>query len=264
MADIGEFPSPRDLEEMPDFINAMEERPRSIPAPVHEELPLEFDGPRVLPPMSVPTGASVASACPGLSTRPEQDEGDWSGRVAAERPEGPFLDRLPPSEVLPRSGSGGIAGEASTGLPAARLQLSVAMQALDACAAQLRRVSDHDQQLGRSAMDFASLTAEAQGARAEADGLRRDIQRLRGLPRELMLLSNNDLHALQQDLAEALRNVHGELENRSKCCVCRAQEREMVLHPCMHLVLCRACSCRVTSCPLCRRRIESSAPVRVA
>jgi hypothetical protein len=58
--------------------------------------------------------------------------------------------------------------------------------------------------------------------------------------------------------------VHNELENRTKCCVCRFQDREVVLQPCMHLVLCRGCAMRVTLCPLCRRRIETHATVRVS
>merc|ERR1712139_185612 len=113
---------------------------------------------------------------------------------------------------------------------------------------QLRRVAQQD---------FSAYATEAAEARADAESLRRELQRLRGLPRELAPLNNNDLHALQQELSEALRNVHNELENRTKCCVCRSQEREVVLQPCMHLVLCRGCALRVTLCPLCRRKIET-------
>lgn len=207
--------------------------------------------------------AEVEPSRASTSPKPEQDEGDWSGRVAAERPEGPLLDRLPPSEVQPR----GTAQLRSTlpdtsALPAARLQLSVAMQALEVCEAQLRHAAETDSKLRRVAQqDFA---AEAAEARAEVEQLRRELQRLRGLPRELSLLSNNELHVLQQELSEALHNVHYELESRTKCCVCRVQEREVVLHPCMHLVLCRSCTMRVTSCPLCRSPIETHASVRVA
>lgn len=200
----------------------------------------------------------------------EQDEGDWSGRVAAERPDGPLLDRLPPSEVQLRSTPQSSLVPRTTmadsaGVPTARWQLSVAMQALEVCEVQLRRATESDQQLQRVAQhDYAAYAAEEAEARAETEALRRELQRLKGLPRELTPLGNNDLHVLQQELSESLKNVHNELENRTKCIVCHSQEREVVLQPCMHLVLCRACALVVTDCPLCHRRIESHASVRVA
>mmetsp|Transcript_129718 Transcript_129718/g.225367 ORF Transcript_129718/g.225367 Transcript_129718/m.225367 type:complete len:414 (-) Transcript_129718:55-1296(-) len=219
------------------------------------------------------TGCTRADAR-SESRAPVEDEGDWSGRVAAERPEGPLLDRLPPSDVLPRGGAQGTGTRGAprqlscpdgmNGLPTARWQLNVAMQALEVCETQLRRASDSEQQAQTMSHDFKALLAEATEARSEADGLRRDLQRRRGLPRELTLLSTNDLHVLQQELSEALRNVHAELENRTKCCICKTQDREVVLQPCMHLVLCRGCALRVTTCPLCRRHIETHASVRVA
>lgn len=223
---------------------------------------------------SAPASSSSAAGpnaleAPADNRTSAEDEGDWSGRVAAERPEGPLLDRLPPSDMQPRGGAQGAPRQLACldsmhGLPTARWQLNIAMQALEVCETQLRRASDSEQQAQTNSQDFKALLAETVEARTEAENLRRDLQRRRGLPRELTLLSNNDLHVLQQELSEALRNVHAELENRTKCCVCRNQDREVVLQPCMHLVLCRGCALRVTSCPLCRRHIETHASVRVA
>jgi len=206
---------------------------------------------RVLP----PPAAAVAS----VSTHFDHDD-DWSGRVAAERPEDAIQDRVPTYDrqvrVIPHRDF-----VDSSGLPAARRQLSTAMQALKNVDQQLRRVGEGDQQLRRAAQAAATDAADA---RAETEGLRREVQKLKGVPRELTLLSNDQLHALQQDLSESMRNVNAELESRSKCCICRFQEREVVLEPCMHLVLCRACALRVAVCPVCRREIQSAASVRVA
>eukprot|EP00927_Polykrikos_kofoidii_P056034 TRINITY_DN50212_c0_g1_i1.p1 TRINITY_DN50212_c0_g1~~TRINITY_DN50212_c0_g1_i1.p1 ORF type:complete len:327 (-),score=58.66 TRINITY_DN50212_c0_g1_i1:58-1038(-) len=224
--------------------------------------------------LSIPTEVTqtvAATPAPGLArafaptkrastARGSQDGGDWSGRVAAEHIEGRLLDRLPLGEVQQRIASVG-PQEDFVGLVAARRQMAVAVQALRNCEAQLRRASEGDQSLRKSAQAAA---AEAAQSRAEADGLRRDIQRLKGVPRELAALTNDQLHVLQQDLSEAMRNVHAELENRSKCCICRFQERDVVLQPCMHLVLCRGCAKRVVLCPLCRREIESIASVKLA
>eukprot|EP00747_Dinoflagellata_sp_TGD_P206708 gnl/TRDRNA2_/TRDRNA2_80384_c0_seq2.p1 gnl/TRDRNA2_/TRDRNA2_80384_c0~~gnl/TRDRNA2_/TRDRNA2_80384_c0_seq2.p1 ORF type:complete len:349 (-),score=65.28 gnl/TRDRNA2_/TRDRNA2_80384_c0_seq2:81-1127(-) len=229
---------------------------------------------------SVPTPARLAAASapravanpttpmrrPSPSPRAgDQDESDWSGRVATERTDRAQLDCLLRGEVQAATVKPSSAQPAAdNGLPAARVQLAMAFQALEVCEAQLRRASEDDKDLRKVAQDFAALEHETAQARVEADKLRRDIQRLRGLPKELALLPNNDLHALQQDLSAALRNVHAELENRTKCCVCRVSEREVVLQPCMHLALCVKCACRVTQCPLCRASVECQASVRVA
>lgn len=36
------------------------------------------------------------------------------------------------------------------------------------------------------------------------------------------------------------------------CIVCLAAERNSLLLPCRHLVLCSACAAKVSACPLCR------------
>ncbi|CAK0807067.1 unnamed protein product, partial [Prorocentrum cordatum] len=68
----------------------------------------------------------------------------------------------------------------------------------------------------------------------------------------------------ETDLAESLRRVSAELEGRAKCCVCREEDREVVLNPCMHLALCRACAERVALCPICRREVMSHMHVTIS
>ncbi|CAK0807066.1 unnamed protein product, partial [Prorocentrum cordatum] len=137
--------------------------------------------------------------------------------------------------------------------------LSAAHSALDA---SLRGTesSGAEPAAAAAACDAARLAA----AQAEAEDARRDVDRLRGCPRELALLSNARLHQLQRDLAESLRRVSAELEGRAKCCVCREEDREVVLNPCMHLALCRACAERVALCPICRREVMSHMHVTIS
>lgn len=217
-----------------------------------------------------------------------EDEGDWSGRVAAERAaQDVLLGRFVSAQSPPARHDGAttalvaalsasaasVAADGGFGLSLARRQLAVAIQALQGCDAQLRVAGDlradefgggapgGDVHQLQRAMRIAA--AEAAEARAEAESLRQETQRLRGVPRELSPLSNDQLHTLLQELSAAQRSVQSELENRSRCCACRVQERDVVLQPCMHLVLCRECASRVTSCPLCRCEIDSHTAVRV-
>lgn len=41
------------------------------------------------------------------------------------------------------------------------------------------------------------------------------------------------------------------------CVICLERAREMLLQPCNHVVCCRACSYRVTTCPVCRSAVQS-------
>merc|ERR1712059_87291 len=112
-----------------------------------------------------------------------------------------------------------------------------------------RRYGNFDMKVGD---EVASLAAELAEARADASQMRRELQQLRGAPEELAALSTAMLHSLQQEISMSLRNVHCELEARTKCCICREVERQVLLRPCQHLALCNACARRVDRCPLCR------------
>ena len=48
------------------------------------------------------------------------------------------------------------------------------------------------------------------------------------------------------------------------CRVCLTTERDIVLMPCFHLVLCGSCRSRLTSCPVCRQPITGSMKVFLA
>jgi len=132
------------------------------------------------------------------------------------------------------------------------------MQAIESCDVQVRghmeaqRFHDEDASL----VILATLTTELAEARNEAAQLRREVQRFRGMPEDLSALSTGGLHTLQQELSQALRNVHGELESRTKCCVCREAERQVLLRPCQHFALCSDCAGRLSKCPLCRSTVE--------
>jgi len=160
----------------------------------------------------------------------------------------------------------GTACEASK-LEGARQHLRTALRAIEACDSHVRdHASDHRRRSSEAQLQRAAALQEAalEEARTEAAQLRRDLLRLRGDPQELAALPTGALHQLQQELSAALRSVHGELEARAKCCVCREVERQVLLRPCQHLALCRACARRVDRCPLCRTTVESFDAVCVA
>lgn len=206
-----------------------------------------------------PSALALRSECIEPLPHTDVDEGDWGGSVAAERPDG-FQPGRPPFGEGCTGASPGLDDNAKVPLNAAQLQLQVAMRALRGCETQLLRAQSEDEKL----REVKLQAQRAQEAKEELARLRQDLQRLKGLPRELASLSNTDLHTLQQELSTALRNVHIELENRTKCCVCRSEEREVLLLPCNHLALCRGCANRVSSCPLCRQQIQGSTSVKVA
>jgi len=205
----------------------------------------------------------------------DPDGAGWCGSVATERSDGPRPPLTGPRTLL----GGGVAvgsmesavltTQNATGirLQHARQQLRTALQALATCDAQIcgqiedLRRRDTDAQAKK---EVAALVAELGELRAEALQLRRELQRLKGVPEELTTLPTGVLHSLQQELSQALRNIHGELESRTKCCVCREVERQVLLRPCQHLALCNACARRIDKCPLCRRGIDRYEVVCVA
>jgi hypothetical protein len=42
------------------------------------------------------------------------------------------------------------------------------------------------------------------------------------------------------------------------CIVCLSAERNVLLLPCKHLVLCSGCAAKVTACPLCRSFVQDT------
>lgn len=219
-------------------------------------------------------GTEVVAQEPGADDR---DLG-WCGHVAAERADGPR-----PPLTRPRAARAVMASQpvpeqpraqpsvpaqprASTPLSGAQLHLRTALQALAACDANLGGHLEGQRRGGVDplAQKASALSVELEDARLEAYRLRREMQKLRGAPEEIATLPTNALYALQLELSAALQCVHNELECRTKCCVCRDAERQVMLRPCQHFVLCIACSKRVDRCPMCNRAIDKKEAVCVA
>lgn len=202
----------------------------------------------------------------------DDPDGGWCGSVATERSDGPRPPLTGPRTLLGGTSSSGdpqghADGSQGMRLQVARQHVRTALQALASCDLQLR--SHMEEQRRRDAdiqarKEVATLSAELAEVRAEASQFRRELHRLRGIPEELASLPTGVLHNLQQDLSTSLRNVHAELETRTKCCVCREVERQVLLRPCQHLALCSGCARRVDRCPLCRRGIDRYEVVCVA
>ena len=56
---------------------------------------------------------------------------------------------------------------------------------------------------------------------------------------------------------EILRKQVDDLESTVQCVICFAASREVLLDPCKHMCLCKACAKDCTDCPICRSPIES-------
>merc|ERR1712039_316371 len=226
----------------------------------------------------------------------ENDDRDsgWNGPVAIEHSDGPrpltgpwaalstgaFSPGLPPSPghtcfVVGGRGSApanfdhvldeGCSG--SSRLGGARQSLRTAIRALQTCDSGVRSVMEKQQRQkldSNARKEAATLVEELGDARAELAQLKRELQRLRGVPEELTALPTSMLHSLHEKLCGSLRNAQVELESRTKCCICREVERQVLLRPCQHLALCNACARRVDKCPLCRSNIERYEVVCVA
>jgi len=217
--------------------------------------------PSSVPPSLVPQAEAESWSQAARALEVDDRDSGWNGPVAIERSDGPR-----PPLTAPRSLVGPFSGVADqlprpdvahgSRIETARQHLRTALLALeefDPLARDCDRLRDGASVSRREA---AARAAELTEARAEACQLRRENMRLRGRPAELAVLPTGALHTLQQELSDALANVHAELESRTKCCVCREVERQVLLLPCQHLALCSACSRRVDRCPLCRSCIE--------
>ena len=72
-----------------------------------------------------------------------------------------------------------------------------------------------------------------------------------------------DLKAKVTNLQDRVVELEGELANRpsgnledNRCKICWVAERELILHPCTHMDLCRRCAAKMgPNCPWCRKRV---------
>ena len=60
-----------------------------------------------------------------------------------------------------------------------------------------------------------------------------------------------------QDATRVAEYRADEAEDRQLCIVCTTEERQIVIAPCQHCVLCERCAEQVQTCPICRADIQS-------
>ena len=58
-------------------------------------------------------------------------------------------------------------------------------------------------------------------------------------------------------LQRVVREVRGYFQEMKLCCVCLERDKCVTFVPCGHLVCCHLCADLVTSCPMCRAKVES-------
>ena len=58
-----------------------------------------------------------------------------------------------------------------------------------------------------------------------------------------------------RDTADTPRLQDGEEPLSERCCVCLSRARTHAFAPCFHMCVCRRCSVRVASCPICREDV---------
>ena len=82
-------------------------------------------------------------------------------------------------------------------------------------------------------------------------------EQLRSLEDALMtrLVTVRDMQRMREEARVA--NAKNEVD-KVTCVVCLSAERNMLLLPCKHLVLCSACAAKVSVCPLCRSVVQDT------
>jgi len=68
------------------------------------------------------------------------------------------------------------------------------------------------------------------------------------------------LHQVREEDETECRRIaehRDQLEEKSKCKICFAQECSIIFLPCRHFAACGACSGRMNRCPMCRKNIET-------
>ena len=64
-----------------------------------------------------------------------------------------------------------------------------------------------------------------------------------------------DMQRMREEARVA--NAKNEVD-KVTCVVCLSAERNMLLLPCKHLVLCSGCAAKVSACPLCRSIVQDT------
>lgn len=103
------------------------------------------------------------------------------------------------------------------------------------------------------------LIANEQVATTRAKLLSGDVDSIRHC-------SDDTLNETVTTMMDALLRMQRELFERNRlavsCVVCLDKQKTILLQPCNHLCLCENCEATMTTCPLCRQRIERKVKVR--
>jgi len=122
-----------------------------------------------------------------------------------------------------------------------------------------------DSKVARTALmrEQERLKAQLKAAQAARDPSESSelnvVDALRDLKPGMEKFPGEAIMELSEALAAATTAVSGEVSRRdtaSKCCICLAEERDVVFMPCFHLVACWECSKRMCECPICRKDIS--------
>lgn len=98
--------------------------------------------------------------------------------------------------------------------------------------------------------------AEVQQLQKECEELRERVHKRKDHPVDVTSLSMDELNALEDSVSEYLTSVRDRKREMTNCKICMDREISVVLLPCKHQALCRACAYQVTNCPLCRTKIQ--------
>lgn len=96
--------------------------------------------------------------------------------------------------------------------------------------------------------------------------LQQQLRRLRGEESALRPMKSEEIDDLESEIASSLSRVKAHAAERrkddqeaNKCLICIERERNVVVQPCNHLVMCKECSQRnyenADKCPICRETI---------
>jgi len=89
----------------------------------------------------------------------------------------------------------------------------------------------------------------------------RDQMQLRTMSRQLRVASRR-IASEEGKVCEDLLKAFGDAEADGRMCViCFEAVRSVLLHPCLHVVLCSKCAANCKECPICRRPVQQNTSV---
>ena len=123
---------------------------------------------------------------------------------------------------------------------------------------------DGGEEVTRTFLAFLNSYSSDEGANGGADapmGPEEGDSTSRDYVEQLESMCHAGLGRILERRAALAHEEERARQQRSECAVCAAAPRGIALVPCGHIACCRVCGPTLTSCPICKAKIEQQVPV---